>query len=128
MTLLSAPPCVELQGIFAACEQFEKRMGLFPSQLLEEQTDSLNPVVKIRNVEFLVRSVQVVVGQSKAHHYAGNLQGLVEIVDDGDRPSAADEDRFFLEGIAQRLRCGLDVWIVRPNHARRPFAVYLDFR
>src|SRR6185437_5558016 len=43
------------------------------SQLLEEQTDRLNPAMEVRDVKLLVRGVQVVVRQTEAHHHAGNL-------------------------------------------------------
>src|ERR1022692_4829618 len=72
--------------------------------------------------------IQVVVGQAEAHHYGGDFQSFVEIVDDGNRSAAADEHRFFLERIVQRFGRGLDVRIVGTDHGGRPFAVYFDLR
>src|SRR5882672_8792238 len=54
------------------------------SQLLEEQTDRLNPAMEIWYVKLLVRGVQIIVGQAKAHHHAGNLQHVLEISHNGN--------------------------------------------
>src|SRR5277367_1332682 len=99
---------------------------LLVSQLFEEQTDSLNPMMEVRNVKLLVGSVQVVIRQAKAHHHAGNFQALIEIVDDRDRAAAANEYSFFLKRFAKRLGSGLDIRIVRAHYASRTFAVHFD--
>src|ERR1700692_24015 len=70
--------------------------SLFSSQLLEKQTDGLDPVMEVRYVELFVGRVQVIVGKTEAHHYCGDFQSLIDIIDDGDRSAAADETRFFL--------------------------------
>ena len=54
---------------------------------LEEEDDGFDAAIKIRDVELLVRRVQVIVWQAESHHYAGNLQVLLEVGDDGDRPA-----------------------------------------
>ena len=41
---------------------------------LQKPDQRLNPQLKIPQVEFLVGRVQIIVGQSKAHHYAGQVQ------------------------------------------------------
>ena len=46
-------------------------------QLLEEQADGLNPAIEVRNMELLIRRVQVAVGQAEAHHHAGDLQPIL---------------------------------------------------
>src|SRR5215469_7862381 len=51
------------------------------AQLLKEQADRLNSAVKIRDVEFFVGSVQIVVRKAKAHHDRGNLQHVLKIGD-----------------------------------------------
>ncbi len=43
------------------------------AQLLKEQANRLDPAIKVWDVEFLIGSVQVVVGQTEAHHHAGDL-------------------------------------------------------
>src|ERR1700734_1131215 len=97
-------------------------MGLLlGSQLLEKQADRLDPMREVRDMNLPVGSVQVVIGEAEAHHYARNFQSLVKVVDDRNRSAAADEDRFYLECIAQRLGGGLDVRIVRAHHAGRSF-------
>jgi len=58
-------------------------MQLLP-ELFKKQTDRFNPPVEVRDVELLVRGVQVIVGQAEAHHHAGNLQHVLEIGDDGN--------------------------------------------
>src|SRR5271157_142117 len=75
-----------------------RRARLLPvPQYLEEPDDRLNPAIKVRDVELLVRRVQVVVGQAHAHHDAGNLQVLVELGDDGNGAAGADVHRVFSE-------------------------------
>ena len=76
-------------------------------------------------MELLVGGVQVVVGQAEAHHDAGNFQDVLEVGDDGNRAAGADEDGFFLEGVAQGFGRGLDVGIVGADDAGRAFAVEL---
>ena len=70
--------------------------------------------------------MQIVVRQTKAHHDAGNLQHVLEVGDDWNRPAGADEDRIFLEDLVQRLGRGLDVRVIGAHHARRTFAEDLD--
>src|SRR6266849_3625568 len=62
---------------------FLRQTELF-SQLLEEQTDRLNPAMEVRDVKLLVRGVQIIVRQAEAHHDAGNLQHVLEVGHDGD--------------------------------------------
>src|SRR5258708_22044251 len=102
-------------------------MTLLPDQFLEEPDDRLDPAIEIRDVELLIRSVQVVVGQAKAHHHAGNLQYVLEIGDDGNRAAGANEYRVFFEDFMHGLRGGLDEAVVRRYDAGRAFAVDLDF-
>src|SRR5207245_6876848 len=101
----------------AACRVFRAPASARPSetkqapslsQLLEEQTNRFNPAMKIRNVKFLVRSMQVVVGKPKAHHDRWNLQHVLEIGDDRNRPSRANEHGFFFESVMQSLSRRLD--------------------
>ena len=77
---------------------------LLLSQLLKEPDDALNPAIEVRDVKLLVGSVQVVVGQAKAHHHAGNFEHVLKIGDDRNRSAGADEDRIFLKDLMQRLR------------------------
>ena len=84
--------------------------------------------MKVRDVELLVGSMQIVVRQSEAHHHAGNLQHILKISDDRNRAPRADEDRVLLERVMQRLGCRFDVFVVRANHARQTFAPHFYFR
>src|SRR5579871_6591972 len=61
-----------------------KYSSLWRTQELEEADDRFNTAVEIGNMKLLVGGVQVIVGQAKAHHHAGNVQVLVEIRDDWD--------------------------------------------
>src|ERR1700690_2849122 len=55
------------------------------AQLLEEQTNRLDPAMEVRNVKLLIRSVQVVVRQAEAHHHTGDLQHILKIGHDWNR-------------------------------------------
>src|SRR5947199_6939468 len=81
-------------------------------QLLKEADDALNSRIEIRDVEFFVGRVQVVVGQAEAHHDAGDLERLFEVGDDGDGAAAADVDRVFAEDVAHGGGGGLHIFIV----------------
>src|SRR5437660_937799 len=48
------------------------------SKLFKESDNRLYPAIKVRNVEFLVGRMQVVVGQPEAHHHAGDFQHVME--------------------------------------------------
>jgi len=50
----------------------------------KEADHSLNALVKIRDVKFLVRAVDVVVGKPHAHDHRRNVQIALELSDDGD--------------------------------------------
>src|ERR1700692_2443614 len=101
-------------------------MILLSSQLLEDQANGFNPMGEVGDVKLFVGGVEVVVGKAETHHYAGNLQTLVEIVDDGNRSAAPDEDGFLIECIAQRLGGGFDVGVVSSDNAGRPLAEHVD--
>ncbi len=55
----------------------EPRLAL--PQLLKEQTNRLNPTMKIRNMKLLIRSMQIIVRQPKPHHHRRNLQHILKI-------------------------------------------------
>src|ERR1700704_2665727 len=97
------------------------------SQLLKEQTDCFNPAMEIRNVELLVRSMQVVVRKPKAHHDRGNLQHVLKIGHDRNRTAGANEHGLFFESVMQSLSCRLDEPVVSADDARGALAVGLDF-
>src|SRR5579884_2637689 len=93
-------------------------------------------VEEIRQVKFFVGSMQIVVGQSETHHYAGNAGILFEDADDGDRSAGADVDGLFAKHLGHRLGRRLNKSIVcgnqrgsgraeqgnlRPGSARRQF-------
>src|SRR5258705_3132 len=85
---------------------------LLPSQLFKKQANRLNPAVKVRDVKLLVGGVQVVVGETEAHHDAGNLQHILKIGDDRNRSAGADEHRVFLEDVMHGIGGGLDIAVV----------------
>src|SRR5579864_175750 len=96
------------------------------AEFLEEAADGFDPAIEVRNVELLVGGVQVVVGQTEAHHHAWNLQHVLEVGDDGNGSSAANEDCLFFERVVQRFGGSLDVRIVGTNDGSWTFAVHLD--
>ena len=69
-------------GARATLNQRFPKPGLSLTQLLKEQADRFNPVVEVRNMELLVRGVEVVVRKAEAHHHRRNLQHVLEIGDD----------------------------------------------
>ena len=99
---------------------------LFPEPL-KEPDDRLNPAIKVGDVKFFVGSMQVVVRQAEAHHYAGQLQYVLKFGHNRNRAAGAYEDRVFLEDVMQGRSGGLDVRVVGADNARRPFAVDFNF-
>ena len=53
--------------------------------------------------KFLVRSMQIIVRQSEAHHDAGNLQYVLKIRDDRNRAPRPDKYRVLLESVVPGL-------------------------
>src|ERR1700735_1745603 len=101
---------------------------LVSSQLLEESADGVDAAMEVGNVEFFVGSVEVIVGQAEAHHYAGNFQDVLEVGDNWDGAAAADEDCFFLECIVQGFSGGFDIAVIGTHYAGRALAPDFDLR
>src|SRR3954468_11828821 len=99
---------------------------LLLSELFKERDYRLNPTIEVGDVELFVGRVQVVIGQAEAHHYAWDFEYVLKVCHDRNRPAGADKDRIFLKDLMQRLRCGLDEWVICTNHAGRAFAEDLD--
>src|SRR5258708_31538367 len=95
-------------------------------QLLKEQTDRFNPAMEIRNVELLVRSMQIIVRKPEAHHYRWNLQHVLKIGHDRNRPARTNKHGLFPERITQCLSRRLDESVVGAHHACRALAPNLD--
>src|ERR1700735_2644927 len=68
----TATPVAAKTGL-AVCPRRPVGHSSLRSQLFEEPTDRFNPVMEVRKVKLLVRSVQVVIGKAEAHHHAGNF-------------------------------------------------------
>src|SRR3974390_1632163 len=64
---------------------------LLPQQL-QVARHGLDPAEEIRQVEFFVGGMQVVVRQAESHHDAGNAQALIEYAHDGNGTARADVD------------------------------------
>src|SRR6185369_4855356 len=86
--------------------------GALRPEPLEEEDNGFDAPIKIGDVEFFVRRVQVVVWQAESHHYARDLQVLLEIRDDRDRSPRADKDGLFVEDIFHRRRRSLHILVV----------------
>jgi hypothetical protein len=83
--VLGRPPCrISIRALFGLDGSLRLRSRRAPpsphsscrlllAQLLEEQADRFDSTIEIRNMEFFVRGVQIVVGQSEAHHHRRNL-------------------------------------------------------
>jgi hypothetical protein len=63
------------------------------ARLLQEANQRLDAQLEVLQMELLVRGVDVVVGQTEAHHHTGRAQVTIEVADDGDRPAGADKVR-----------------------------------
>src|SRR6185312_2944112 len=88
------------------------------SNQFEEPQNRFDPAMKIRQVELLVRSMKIVIRQSKAHHHRRNPQLAHKVADDWNRPTAAHKDGFFTENLLHRRTRRAHVRIVRANHNR----------
>src|SRR5438128_10613630 len=90
----SAPSGTQIALIGCCANRKGRLLGLPPlttdhylpttrlSQLLHKSHDRLYPTIEVRDMELLIRSMQVVVRQSKAHHHAGDMQMLFEFSND----------------------------------------------
>src|ERR1700722_10686559 len=70
------------------------------AKLFEKQANRFNPTMKIWDMKLLVGCVEIVVRQAETHHHAGDFQGLLKIVHDGDRSTAADKYGFLFKRVA----------------------------
>ena len=86
--------------------QLTKESRLLLAENRQKANHRLNALVEVRNMELLIGSVDVVVGQSEAHHHRRYFQIVAELFDDGDRAAGADIHRFFVKHLVQRLVCG----------------------
>ena len=68
-------------------------------------------------IELLVRGVDVVVGEAKAHHHTGQAEVAVEVADDGNGSAGSDEHGVFAPDFVQGVRGGLDVLVVHRDEA-----------
>src|SRR3974390_732581 len=93
---------------------------------LQKANHRLDAAIEVRDVELLVRGVQVVVGQAHAHHDAGNLQILLELGDDGNRAAGADVHGVTAEYFVHGGDGGAGVGVVGGDHAGRALAVHLN--
>ncbi len=89
------------------------------SQNGEETYQRLDAAIKIRNVKFLVRRVQIVIGQSETHHHARESEVILELGDDGDRAAGAYVDRLLVENLTQGLVSRPHEVIIGANDRRR---------
>ena len=64
---------------------------------------------EVLQMELLIRRMQVVIRQPKAHHHAGQTEVAVEVADDGNRSARADEHRVLAPDFVQRARGRLNV-------------------
>src|ERR1017187_2964457 len=86
--------------------------GGLPGEDFQVAGDGFDAAIEVRQVELLVGGVQVVVGESEAHHDAGDAEVAVEDADDGDGTAAAYVDRLLAELLLEGLGRGVDIGIV----------------
>src|SRR5438067_6352848 len=77
--------------------------SLSGSQLLEEANNRFNSAIKVRDVELLVRRVQIIIGEAETHHDGGYLQVLLKIPHNGNRAATANVDGLFVEDLLHRF-------------------------
>src|SRR5271170_5883176 len=95
-------------------------------QLLKEQANRLNPAMKIRDMKLLVRSMQIVIRKPKTQHHRRNLQHILEIGHNWNRPAGAYKHRLFLERVVQCFGRRLDEAVIGADHASWTLAIGLD--
>src|ERR1035438_4645304 len=71
--------CASSEGVLHSSPASASPLGVkWSPQRGQEARDGFRTAIEIGQVEFLVGRVQIVVGQTEAHHHAGNSQVLVE--------------------------------------------------
>src|SRR5579885_3534131 len=90
--------------------------------------DGFDAAEEIRQVEFLIGRVQVVVGQAEAHHDARNPESLIEDADDRNGPARADVNRFLAEDLLHGFGGGVDEGVVGVGERWGPGVQHLIFR
>ena len=93
------------------------RLQLFPENF-QVPRHRFDPAVEIRQVEFLVGCVEVVVGKPEPHHDAGDAEVSVEHAHYRNRPAGADVHGVFPERLLQRRGCRVNVRIVGVGQRR----------
>src|SRR5205823_5333419 len=71
----------------------ETDAGISSSQQFQVTRDRLDAPMEVRQMEFLIGRMQVVVRQAEPHHDAGNAEIPVEHADDRDRPARPNVHR-----------------------------------
>src|SRR5207247_8883760 len=89
-----------------------------PRDLVVENGRSDDAVVEVREVEFLVRRVCVLVWQTDAEEHGRQPELLLERGHDRTRPAFAGIHRLSTEALLDGAARGLDEWIVVPSHPR----------
>ena len=87
--------CVRAKSDENPKRRHEHELHLCLSQLsyfFPQERARLNPPVKVRQAEFLVGAVRVVVVQTPAEQQSIDTQSLAKVRDDGDRTTFADKD------------------------------------
>src|ERR1700686_2183820 len=74
--------------------------------------------MKVGDVKFLIRRVQVVVRQPKTHQNGGDLEVTLEVSHNRNRAAATNEDRLLPEYLAQSPCRRLDITVVSLHHDR----------
>ena len=63
--------------------------------MLIKQSNGLDSSKIILQSDVLIRSMSIFVGQSKAHQYAGNFEGVVHLSYERNRAALANKTAFF---------------------------------
>ena len=87
------------------------------ARLLQEPDQGADAEFEVLQVELLIGSMDVVVGEAEAHHDAGQAEVTIEVADDGDGAAGADEDGVFAPDFVEGAGGGLDVLVVDRDQA-----------
>src|SRR5438105_13129241 len=124
MSALSSPFALLTRSYYGK-NRTNSRSLVLP-QLLKKQTDRFNSPIEVRYMKLLIWRVQIVIGQTKAHHHAGNLQHILKIRNDRNRATGPNKYCVLMKNFVHGLGCGLDVFVVRAHYAGRSLAPDLD--
>src|SRR5437660_12861953 len=115
MSALSSPFALLTRSYYGK-NRTNSRSLVLP-QLLKKQTDRFNSPIEVRYMKLLIWRVQIVIGQTKAHHHAGNLKHILKIRNDRNRATGPNKYRILMKHFLHGLGCSLDLFFSCAKYA-----------